>query len=113
MNRPVVIVNPLSSGIDLAPAFKARGIPVIAVTFKSLEEIGFGLKVQTSDFIEIIPNHPNLVEDLRKYNPIAIIPGDELGISVAEQLTEILTPQFANDPKNRLIDYTKPLCKML
>lgn len=32
MNRPVVIVDPLSSGIELAPAFKARGIPAIAVT---------------------------------------------------------------------------------
>lgn len=102
MNRPVVIVNPLSSGIDLAPAFKVRGIPAIAITFKSIEDIGFGLKVQTSDFIEIIPDHPNLIETLRKYNPIAIIPGDELGISVAERLTEILTPQFANDPKKSL-----------
>ncbi len=46
MNRPVVIVDPLSSGIDLAPAFRSRGIPSVAVTFKSLEEIGFGLEVQ-------------------------------------------------------------------
>lgn len=99
MNRPVVIVDPLSSGIELAPAFKARGIPAIAVTLKSLDWIGFGMKVHSSDFVEIISDQLNLVEILRKYNPIAIIPGTEEGIPLAERLTGILTPQFANDPK--------------
>jgi biotin carboxylase len=102
VNRPVVIVNPLSSGIELAPAFKARGIPAVAITFKSPDWIGFGMKVQTSDFIEIIPDQPNLVEILKKYNPVAIIPGTEEGVPLAERLTEILIPQFANDPKKSL-----------
>ena len=102
MNRPVVIVDPLSSGIELAPAFKARGIPAIAVTLKSLDWIGFGMKIQTSDFIEIIPDQPNLVEVLRKYNPLAIIPGTEEGVPLAEALAIALTPQFANDPKKSL-----------
>jgi biotin carboxylase len=101
VNRPVVIVDPLSSGIELAPAFKARGIPVIAITFKS-NWVGFGMKIQTSDFVEIIPDQPNLVDILRKYNPIAILPGTEEGIFLAERLTETLTPQFANDPKKSL-----------
>ncbi|WBV62983.1 ATP-grasp domain-containing protein [Legionella pneumophila 130b] len=105
MNRPVVIVNPLSSGIELAPAFKARGIPAIAVTLKPLDWIGFGANMQTSDFIEIIPDQPNLVEVLAKYDPIAIIPGTEEGVPLAEALAINLTPQFANDPEksqNRL-----------
>lgn len=66
MNRPVVIVEPLSSGRELAPAFKARGIPAIAVTLGSMVEIGFGIEIQSSDFIDIIPNGPNLVDLLRK-----------------------------------------------
>jgi biotin carboxylase len=99
VNRPVVIVNPISSGIELAPAFKARGIPAIAVTFKSPDKVGFGMKVQTSDFIEIIPDQPNLLELLKKYNPLAIIPGTEDGIPLAEHLTLALTPQFANNTK--------------
>ncbi|HGF0936361.1 TPA: ATP-grasp domain-containing protein [Legionella pneumophila] len=105
MNRPVVIVDPLSSGIELAPAFKARGIPAIAVTLKPLDWIGFGANMQTSDFIEIIPDQPNLVEILAKYDPIAIIPGTEEGVPLAEALAINLTPQFANDPEksqNRL-----------
>jgi len=102
MNRPVVIVDPLSSGIELAPAFKARGIPTIAVVFKHLNRVGFGTEVQTSDFVEIIPDQPNLVEILRKYNPRAIIPGTESGVRLAEYLSSILTPQFANDPNRSL-----------
>ncbi|HAT1775273.1 ATP-grasp domain-containing protein [Legionella pneumophila] len=99
MNRPVVIVDPLSSGIELAPAFKARGIPAIAVTLKPLDWVGFGANMQTSDFIEIIPDQPNLVEVLAKYDPIAIIPGTEEGVPLAEALVINLTPQFANDPE--------------
>lgn len=101
VNRPVIIVDPLSSGTELAPAFKARGIPAIAITFKS-DWLGFGSKIQTSDFVEIIPDQPNLVEILRKYNPLAIIPGTEEGVALAESLASILTPAFANDPKKSL-----------
>lgn len=102
MNRPVVIVDPLSSGIELAPAFKVRGIPAIAITLKTTDWIGFGAKIQKSDFVEIIPDQPNLVAILRKYNPLAIIPGTEEGVSLAESLSATLTPQFANDPKKSL-----------
>ena len=101
MNNPVIIVDPLSSGIELAPAFKARGIPAIAVTFQS-DWLGFGSKIQTSDFVEIIPNQPNLVDILKGYNPLAIIPGTEEGVALAESLANILTPAFANDPKKSL-----------
>lgn len=97
MNRPVVIVDPLSSGVELAPAFRARGIPAIAVTFNAQEWIGFGMKAQTADFIEIIPDQPNLVEILKQYHPIAIIPGTEEGVPLAERLAQVLTPEFAND----------------
>ena len=98
MNKPVVIVQPLSSGIELAPAFKARGIPVIAVTINSPSWVGFGAKIQSSDFNEIIPNQLNLVEILRKYDPLVIIPGSEEAVPLAEVLVSVLTPQFANDP---------------
>lgn len=102
MNRPVVIIDPLSSGIELAPAFKARGIPAIAITLKSMDWIGFGAKIQTSDFVEIIPEQPNLVEILKKYDPIAIIPGTEEGVPLAETLATALTPQLANDPEKSI-----------
>ncbi|MBS1953368.1 MAG: ATP-grasp domain-containing protein [Cyanobacteria bacterium SZAS-4] len=105
MSRPVVIVEPLSSGIELAPAFKARGIPAIAVTLQTSDWTGFGAKIRTSDFIEIIPEQPNLVEILNKFDPLAIMPGAEEGVPLAEALALAMTPHFANDPKksqNRL-----------
>lgn len=105
MSRPVVIVEPLSSGIELAPAFKARGIPAIAVTLKTSDWTGFGAKIRTSDFIEIIPEQPNLVEILKKFDPLAIIPGAEEGVPLAEALALEMTPHFANAPQksqNRL-----------
>jgi hypothetical protein len=97
--RPVVIVDPLSSGIELAPAFKARGVPAIAVTLKSDEWPEFGSKMRASDFVAVIPERADIVEVLRPYDPIAVLPGTEEGIPLAERLTEILTPQRANDPK--------------
>lgn len=102
MTRPVIIVDPLEAGIELAPVFKKRGIPAIAVNFQTPDCPGFGTQVQTSDFMEVIPDQPNLVEMLRKYNPIAVIPGTEEGVPLADRLTEILTPQFANDPQKSL-----------
>ncbi len=102
MQRPVIIVEPFSSGIELAPAFKARGIPAIAVTLPACDWVGFGTEIQSSDFIEIIPAQPNLVDLLRAYNPLAIIPGDEKGVPLAESLAAALTPERANNPQKAL-----------
>lgn len=97
MKRPVIIVDPLSSGVELAPAFKKRGIPAIAVTFKPLDRIGFGTQIKTSDFIKIIPQQPNLENILRQYNPLAVIPGSESGVPLASKLAAALTPEHSND----------------
>ncbi|MDP7320808.1 MAG: hypothetical protein QF441_09385 [Bacteriovoracaceae bacterium] len=102
MKRPVIIVDPLSSGIELASAFKKRGIPSIAIIFKPLERIGFGTQIKESDFIDIIPEQTGLENILRKYNPLAIIPGTESGVLLAEHLSNILTPELSNDPKKSL-----------
>ena len=102
MNRPVVIVDPLSSGIELAPAFKARGIPAIAVTLTNEEWPEFGSQMKASDFVEILHDQPGIENLIKKYDPIAIIPGTEEGIPLAERLTNILTPKFANDPAKSL-----------
>ncbi len=97
MIRPVVIVDPLSSGIELAPTFKARGVPAIAITMQTEEWPEFGSKLREDDFVEVIPEQPGVEELIRKYDPIAIIPGTEEGIPLAERLTEVLLPHFAND----------------
>ena len=103
MDNPVVIVDPRSSGVELAPAFKARGVSAIALTFKPLKErIGFGTEVDTRHFAKVIPVQENLIDILRPYNPLAFIPGAEKGVPLANELAEKLTPHFANDPKNSI-----------
>jgi len=99
MTRPVVIVDPLSSGVELAPAFNARGIPCVAVsTFEARSSLGYGTSLQKQHFSEIIVGGPDLEEKLRKLNPLAIIPGTDGAMAVAESLAAALTPQFSNDP---------------
>ncbi|MBC7386716.1 MAG: ATP-grasp domain-containing protein [Cryobacterium sp.] len=98
MVRPVIIVNPLSSGIELAPAFRARGIPAIAVTLNYDEFPEFGSKIRTSDFLQIVSAQPDLEKIIGALDPLAIIPGTEEAIPLAERLTARFTPQFANDP---------------
>jgi biotin carboxylase len=108
MSRPVVIVDPRSSGIELAPAFRDRGIGAIAVTFKPIvDRAGFGTDVQAGDFLEIIAAQPGLVDILKKYEPLAIIPGAEAGVPLAQSLSEVLTPQFVNDPKKSINRFHK------
>jgi biotin carboxylase len=102
VTRPVVIVDPLSSGIELAPAFKTRGVPAVAVTLEHPDWRGFGSKPKNSDFVEILPEQPGIEKLIKKYDPIAIIPGAEGGVSLAEHLTTVLKPQFANDPQKSL-----------
>lgn len=102
MNRPVVIVDPLSSGIELAPTFRARGIPAIAVTLDTIEWAEFGSKMRASDFDAVISDQSGIESMIERFDPIAIIPGTEEGIPLAERLTQILTPHFANDPRKSL-----------
>ncbi|MFM7202616.1 MAG: ATP-grasp domain-containing protein [Myxococcota bacterium] len=99
MNRPVVIVDPISSGIELAPTFKARGVPAVAVSLQTADWPEFGAQMRKSDFLEILTDEPGLEERLKQLDPIAILPGTEEGIPLAERLTARLLPQLANDPQ--------------
>lgn len=102
MNNPVVIVDPLDGGAAFAPCFKRHGVPAIAVTLKNQKWAGFNAEVRSKDYIKIIPEDANLLQTLKKYSPRAIIPGTEEGVGLAEKLTSILTPEYANDPTKSL-----------
>jgi biotin carboxylase len=98
----VVIVDPLSSGIELAPAFGARGVPAIAVSIKTDEWPEFGSTMRHRDFLAVLPDHPGIASELERYDPIAVIPGTEEGIPLAERLAASLTPGLVNDPAKAL-----------
>lgn len=104
MTRPVVIVDPIDSGAALAPAFAARQIPAIAVrsirgnTWDQVNEVGYAAKVQAAHFLEVHEDGPDLVELLRRHDPLAVIAGAESGVELADRLAAVLTPQVANVP---------------
>jgi len=103
MSRPVVIVDPLSSGVELAPAFRARGIPCVAVsTFEPRSSLGYGTSIRKEDFTEIILNNANLEETLRNLNPLAIIPGSDTAMGLAERLSASLQLPFSNEPRKNI-----------
>ena len=101
ISNPVIIVDPVCSGSDLAPAFSAREIPVIAVRSKKLADTnssGYGSGIQSDRFLKVYDNYPGLEDELRHLNPRAIIAGTETGVELADKLASILTPEFANIP---------------
>lgn len=102
MTRPVVIISPLCGGVELAPLFKARGIPCIAVDLSSEDWLGYGSSINKEDFIEIFPADHNLESRLRQYNPLVIIAGEDSAVPLAEKLCAKLTPQFANKPEKAI-----------
>lgn len=102
MNKTVVIIDPFCAGALLAPAFKAKGIAVIAVILDAPEWTGFGAEFEESNFIKIFKESANLAKQLSQYQPIAIVPGTEEGVPLADMLAKKLTPQLANDPAKTL-----------
>jgi biotin carboxylase len=104
MTQPVVIVDPVDSGAELAPAFAARQIPAIAVrsirggTWDEVNEVGYASKIQASHFLEIYEDGPDLVDLLRDHDPLAVVAGAESGVELADRLAAALTPQVANVP---------------
>ncbi|MNR87453.1 hypothetical protein D3C86_352790 [compost metagenome] len=102
MIRPVIIVDPVDSGAELAPAFAARGIPAVAVrsirggTWDEVFEVGYAAKIRASDFLEIYEDGLELVETLRRHDPMAVIAGAESGVELADRLAAALTPELAN-----------------
>jgi biotin carboxylase len=99
MSKYVVIVDPRSSGIELAPEFKRQGIKCIAVTLKPLKKrAGFGTNIYHEDFEHVFEYDETIKTKLKKFSPLAIIAGAEAGIDIAERLAECLTPERSNDP---------------
>ena len=98
MRKTIVIVDPRSSGKELAPAFNKMGYDCIAVTFKPLRErFGFATEINSSDFKEIIQYQEGIESRLARYNPVAVFAGAEKGVPLAEKLSKALTPAYSND----------------
>jgi hypothetical protein len=98
--KPVVVVDPYSSGAELAPAFAERGVPAIAVLSSADPWAGYPTPVhlRQEDFLAVHVDHPGLAALLRRLDPIAVVAGAETGVLIADRLAAELTPHRANDP---------------
>lgn len=88
----VAIVDPVSTGVHLAPAFRARGwSPVAVLSNWPMPRIYRG-KVVHGDFDHVIVHSDAkaTARQLRRLAVRAVVPGGELGVRLGDQLTELL-----------------------
>ncbi|GAA5213707.1 ATP-grasp domain-containing protein [Corallincola platygyrae] len=95
----VVIVDPFSSGALLAPYFTDSGYSCIAVLSREIPELFKG-SFRPEDFsaTHLMKEYVKLLGTLKAYKPVAILPGSELGV----ELADLLAQEFllsGNDPE--------------
>ncbi|NUR30096.1 MAG: ATP-grasp domain-containing protein [Catenulispora sp.] len=104
MERNIVIVDPLSTGQELAPAFAERGVRSIAVMTRLDTPAAVLSGWHPENFEHILvwngteSGRAALAAQLRTFDPLAVIPGCEFGVLLAEHLAAEVTPELANDP---------------
>jgi hypothetical protein len=107
----VVIVDALSSGRLLAPEFTRRGVPAVSV--RSVPGMTKQYAFHREHFVadaclggEPVPAGEACADDalgtlvrwVGAYRPMAVIPGAEVGVWLADILAGRFTPTLANDP---------------
>ncbi|MFG2139891.1 ATP-grasp domain-containing protein [Streptomyces sp. NPDC048650] len=98
---PAVIVDPFSSGGLYAPAFRAAGVPSVAVV--SYPEIppAYAGSFRSEDFDTILTwdgDEDALVDRLCALRPRCVLPGAEIGVELADRLAARVVPEVANVP---------------
>ncbi len=87
--KRVAIVAAVSSGSAIAPRFKSKGIESVHVMPK--EGLPKGYEVVEGDFVQLIPFSESLdeiVAQLKAQGVTAVIAGSEMGVELADQLSE-------------------------
>jgi ATP-grasp domain len=101
VSRPVVVVDPMSAGVGLAPAFASRGVPAVAVLTGFAPPAGQGHPVRAADFVDVLragDDLTGLARRLAELDPLCVVPGAEPGVEVAETLSELVMPGRGNVP---------------
>ncbi|WP_051829834.1 ATP-grasp domain-containing protein [Streptomyces novaecaesareae] len=110
MSRPVVvIVEPYSSGNMYAPALRRAGFSTCGVTLRSAAPLAASFRAEDFDHHleygadDAAPITPGLLdpvlERLRPLAPVAVLPGEQHGVRLADRLAAELTPDRANRPE--------------
>jgi hypothetical protein len=95
----VVVVDPYSSGAMLAPVLRGAGLEPVAVTSAPMPSSLTGA-FRPTDFALVLSAAEGidpLVHRLRRLRPVAVVPGCEGGVILADVLAAELVPDRAND----------------
>ena len=96
--RSIVIVEPVSTGFNLIDDVRARGYQPVAVIAPSLgseedrevdREYVESFLVRLPKEVPVIdenPNYEEVLEEVRKYDPLLVIPGSDFGVELATRL---------------------------
>jgi biotin carboxylase len=101
-NGPAVVVDPFSSGVFYAPAFKEADVPVVTVLSRQEVPAVYLPSFHPEDFQEVIQftgDHEPVIRRLLQLQPRCILPGTEVGVELADQLAAQVTPDVANVPE--------------
>ncbi len=96
---PAVIVDPYSSGAQIARKFTARGVDVVAVTSSPRPPAVYAASYRPRDFPEILVDDGDrdaVLDRLRALRPRCVVAGCESGVELAEALAPLVVPQVAN-----------------
>lgn len=96
---PAIIVDPYSSGAQLAPAFLARGIDTVAVLSAPVPPSVYASSYRPQDFAKVIVDDGDLdrlVAQVGSLHPRCILAGCESGVELAERLAPLVVPEVAN-----------------
>lgn len=99
--RVVVVVDAYSSGVMYAPALRRAGFSPVAVASVPEPAAVFTSSFRPADFdrrYSAAIGGAALVGELEQLDPIAVVPGTESGVELADRLAAELTPHLANDP---------------
>ena len=98
---PVVVVDPYSSGAMLAGELRAAGVRPVAVLSSPRPPDVYAGSYRPADFDEIHVHTgelSRLVETVAALEPLAVLPGTECGVELADTLAAATTPATANVP---------------
>lgn len=97
--RHVVVVDPYRSGVMMAPVLRGAGLEPVAVTSVPVPESLSGA-FRPTDFAHVLSEAEGvgpLLDRLRQLRPVAVVPGNECGVILADILAADLVPDRAND----------------
>lgn len=98
---PAIIVDPYSSGAQLAPAFAARRVDTVAILSAPQPPSVYARSYRPQDFSQVMVDDGDLetlVTRAQSLRPRCILAGCESGVELAERLAPLVVPEVANVP---------------